>query len=107
MAQISDPQAIAFVNQRVRPTADAMGVLYHTAKELVQEWNAFSESAKIPNDSSPILDGAPADGRNAITGLLATAIITEAMAVVAHYEASANAVLNVITQVAVNEASRF
>jgi hypothetical protein len=104
---IVDPAALSFVNTKIRPTADAMGMLYHTAKELVLEWNALSMSAKIPNDASVIMDGAATDGRNVITGIMATAIVTEAMAVVAHYELAANAVLNQIVQAGVNEGGKF
>lgn len=107
MATINNAQAVAFCNQKVRPMADTMAQSYFTAKAIVSFWNANSLSSVIPNTTDIIVDGAATDGRQILTGQAATAIITEALAIVSHYEASTNAVLNQIQQVAVNGESRF
>jgi peptidoglycan hydrolase-like protein with peptidoglycan-binding domain len=107
MANIVDPAAISFCNTKVRPTADVMLQMYWTAKSIIATWNALTMSGKIPNDASVIVDGAATDGRNIINGIQATAIITQATNFVATFEAGGNAVLNVITQVAVNGGSRI
>src|SRR5579872_360747 len=107
MANITNPLAVAFANNQVRPTADLMSQLYYTAKSIVNYWNANSMSSIIPNTTDVIVDGAATDGRQILTGIAATAIITEAMAVITHYEASTNAVLNQIKQVEVNGGGRF
>lgn len=107
MATTNNPQAISFVNQKARPMADTMAQLYLTSKSIVAFWNANSVSAVVPNDSTVILDGAATDGRQIVTGQAITAIVTEAMAVISHYEASTNAVLNQIEAVAVNGQSKF
>lgn len=107
MANITNTQAVTFCNSQVRVAADLMSQLYFTAKAIVAFWNANGMSAIIPNTTDVIIDGAANDGRQILTGIGATAIITEAMAVIAHYEASTNAVLNQVKQVAVNGGARF
>jgi len=84
-----------------------MHSLYMTAKAIVNYWNANSMSAIIPNTTDVIIDGAATDGRQILTGIAATAIITEAQAVITHYEAAVNAVLNQVNQVQVNGQSKF
>lgn len=109
MANITDQRAISFCNTQVRPIADLMSQLYFTAKSIVAYWNANSMSAIIPNTTDVVVDGGgpTGDGRQTLTGIAATAVITEAMAVITHYEASTNAVLNQISAVKVNGAARF
>lgn len=107
MAVISSPQAVAFCNQQVRPMSDLMSQLYFTAKSIVAYWNANSMSTLIPNTSDTLADGAAVDGRQILTGIVATAIITECNAIIAHYEASTNAVLNQVKACAVNGGAKF
>lgn len=107
MANISNPQAIAFVNQKARVYADARAQSYATAKALVNFWNANTVSAVIPNTTDVILDGAATDGRQIVTAAGITNIVTRAMDEIADYEATSNAKLNTILAVAVNTGSRF
>ena len=107
MPNITDPAAVAFCNQEVRPYADAEAQAYWTAKKLINDWASFSMSAKIPNDASLIVDGSATDGRNAVTGLQITNILNRAQEKVTDYEATSNAKLVTVTQVAVNTQARF
>lgn len=107
MAAITDPTAVKFANEKIRPTADLMGSLYFTAKALVAEWNATGMSAKITNTADNIVDGSATDGRNPMTGAQATAIVTRAQEVIADYEATSNAKLNTVLVPAVNKAAKF
>ena len=75
-APITDPAAIAFANNYIRPMADQDAKHYYRCKEVVGIWNAQSMSTKILNTTDLIVDGSPADGRNQMTGANATAIIT-------------------------------
>ena len=102
MPDITDPEAIAFSNQKIRPTADVLEGVYRTCRNLVDEWNATSMSAKITNTADPIIDGAATDGRTPITGINATAVVTRAIEFVTDYEASSNAKLNTVIIVSVN-----
>lgn len=107
MADISNPQAIAFVNEQARVMADSMAQNYATAKAIVNFWNANNVSAVIPNTVDVILDGAATDGRQIVTGAAITNIVTRAMEVIADYEATSNAKLNTVLNVAVNTGSRI
>lgn len=80
--------AIAFTNTNIRPMADLLYSAYLSAKKLVQEWNAQSISAVIPNDATLIADGSGAtgDGRVQITDAQATAIITRSQELVSWME---------------------
>ena len=102
MAYITNVQAIQFCNEQIRPLANRMAQLYYDAKGVVDEWNANSLSAVIPNTSDVIVDGSATDGRPIITGAKATNIVTRAQEVIADYEASSNAKLNTVLQVAVD-----
>lgn len=102
MADITNPEAVKFCNEKVRVAADKLASAYFLAKEVQAEWFANSMSDVIPNDSSPVVDGSATDGRHPITGADATNIITRLGELITDYEASANAKLNTILGVAVN-----
>ncbi|HLX53422.1 MAG TPA: hypothetical protein VKR58_05760 [Aquella sp.] len=109
MPNITNPTAIAFCDQKVRPMADLMLQEYNTAKSIVNYWNANSMSSIITNDSSIIEDSAATngDGRQVITGAMVTNIITRAIEKITDYEASSDAKLNTVEQVSVNGQARF
>lgn len=107
MANIVDPTAVRFCNEKVRVMADSMAANYLTAKAIVAEWNANTLSNLIPNTSGTVIDGSQTDGRNQITGAMATAIITRAQEIITDYEANSNAKLNTVFSVKVNGQSKF
>ena len=102
MANITDPTAVNFCNTKVRPMADILSKHYWMAKSIVSIWNAQSLSSTILNTTDEIIDGARQDGRAVITGAKATAIITRCNEIITDYEATSNAKLNTVAQVAVN-----
>lgn len=93
---------IQFCNQYVRPFADKRAQAYYAAKSLLTMWNARGGATAIPNDSTAVADGSPADGRPGITGAMVNNIINRASEIVTDYEANSNAKLNTVLQVAVN-----
>ena len=99
---ITNPQAVAFANARIRVGADLLAQLYFEAKRTVHAWNAQSMSAVITNTADVIVDGSETSGRPAITGAQATTIITRLIEFIADYEASSHAKLNTVLQVAPN-----
>lgn len=106
----TNAQAVAFVNNKVRPMATLLYEVYLNAKSLLQQWNSQAVSAVIPNDSVTISDGAAVDGRPPITDAQATNIITRCQDLVNWMEGSTSivagdgskAVLNTVTAVEVN-----
>lgn len=101
-APITDPTAIRFANERIRPMADQLLRAYYQSKLLINDWNAQGMAQRIPNREDLIMDGHDRDGRSPITGAQATNIIVRAMEYVESMEADNNAKLNTLSAVAVN-----
>jgi hypothetical protein len=103
MADITNAEAVAFCNDKIRPVADKLAQAYYDAKIVVDDWTANSMGTLIPNSASDIVvDGSATDGRHVISGADATTIVTRCMEFVADMEANNNAKLNTILSVAVN-----
>jgi hypothetical protein len=88
MSDIVDPQATAFCNERVRPFSDLMRTVYLTSKSISMTWNTSGVNAKLPNDSSLVVDGSATDGRTPITGADVNNIINRANDLIAYFESS-------------------
>lgn len=102
---ITDPNAIAFINQRVRPLADLRAKLYFLSKITAAEFTAKGLSSTITNDSSVVNDGSQlpgGDGRTSITGADVNVLLALTNADVTANEASSNLKLNQTLKVAVN-----
>lgn len=105
MAAITDPNAIAFINTRVRRLADLRAQLYFLGKVAADEFTAKNLSAVITNDSSVVNDGSQAptgDGRTSITGADVNVLLALSNTYLSGMEASANLTLNQTLKVAVN-----
>lgn len=103
MADITNPQAVTFCNEKVRPIADRYAQLYWLAKIFTQEWTAGNLGAIIPNNADVIIDGSASDGRGAITGAMVNGLKTNLDLLITDLQASSNLKLNGLTQVAVHE----
>lgn len=70
MPDITNPQVIRFVNERVRPICDKLFSVWKDSGETIQEYNSGNIGSLI-NDAGAgnnIADGASVDGRNILTG---------------------------------------
>jgi hypothetical protein len=101
MADITNPEAVRFANERLRVAADKLAQAYAFAKLVAAEWNANNLGALFPLADN-VVDGSASDGRHPITGNDATLLMTRLNELVADYEANTNAKLNTILNVAVN-----
>ena len=69
MADIINPQAVRFCNERVRQAADRFAQLYYWCSIVRDEWTAQEMASLIANDSAAeVIDGAQTDGRPIING---------------------------------------
>lgn len=75
MPNVSDPTAIKFCNENIRPVADQIAQLQTTLAVTLAAWSAKGMANLIPNDTSVIEDGSPADGRTSLTGVDINAFI--------------------------------
>jgi hypothetical protein len=103
MAQITNPQAVRFCNERVRVAADALAKLYYLAKAIRNEWDATGMSALIAyNNGDLVVDGAASDGRPPVTGISVNNLVTRLTEFTADMEANSSAKLNTVLAVAVH-----
>lgn len=79
-----------------------MAELYYSAKFVLDEWNARGLVGKVPNTSTPIMDGADRDGRPPIVGSDIHNIMNRASEIVNSFESLNNSKLNTIVRVKVN-----
>lgn len=98
---IDNVEAVKFCNEMLRGKANILAQNYYAAKEIVDQWNSKNLAAIIPNTSDIVIDNSATDGRHQISGADATAIITRCEELIADYEATNNAKLNTVLQVAV------
>jgi hypothetical protein len=103
MALITNPVAVTFCNEKVRPIADRYAQLYWLSKIFITEWNANNLGAIIPNTADTIDDKGDLDGRGLITGAMVNGLKTNLQAVITDLEASSNLKLNGLSVIAVHE----
>ena len=102
MADITDPEAVRFSNERARTLADVATRYYYAAKSFLQEWDATSMGDKITNTADDIIDGAATDGRHVITGANVVGLKNHVAAMITDLEANSNLKLNILLGIEVN-----
>lgn len=104
MANITDPTAIKFSNERARVAADRMLQFYWFCKQLRVFYLANPTLATlIPNDATAvIMDGSDLDGRNRITGADVQLMLTNLNSLINTLEANSSALLNNFAKISVN-----
>lgn len=102
MADVTDPQAVRFCNERVRPAADRFAQLYYWCVSLRDEWTAQDIAGLIPNSTDVVLDGSATDGRPIITGADVHAVKDRVVEFLDNLDADTAAKLNEILAVSVN-----
>lgn len=103
MPDITNPEAVKFCNEKIRPVADRYAQLYWFAKIVLAEWNAGDLSTNVPNTSDVVVDGSATDGRTPITGAQVNGIIANLQLLVNDLEANNELKLNALAQIAVND----
>jgi hypothetical protein len=86
MADITNPEAIRFCDEQVRPLAEKMRALKAEADATMVDWYG-GINAEIPNDASAIDDGRESEGVSRMTGIN----VNSFMAQVAGYQTQLNA----------------
>lgn len=102
MANITDPRAISFSNEKIRIAADKLAQAYTFCKIAVTEYYAENLGA-LYTGGDTIEDGAfNGDGRKVVTGNDALLLITRMSELIDDYEATAGTKLNSVLKYAVN-----
>ncbi len=102
MADITNPEAVRFSNERIRTLADAATRYYYAAVAMLNEWEATGMAAKIPNVADTIVDGSATDGRSPITGTMVNGLKNHVETMVADLQAHTRAKLNILLRIEVN-----
>lgn len=104
MANNTNPVAIAFSDDQLRPLGDKLAQVYFLCKAVTAEWTAKGIGALIPDNADLIADKSvtAGDGRSPISGTDVNALASLVVAFTADMEASANAKLNSVLKIAVN-----
>lgn len=98
---VTDPTAIGFCNEKVRPLANLLAQLYYSGKAIIDEYEARGGTNFIPNDPAEIIeDGADADSRPVINGEDVTRIGLIMTTIIADLKANDNEKLGWIFAVA-------
>jgi hypothetical protein len=63
---ITDPEAIQFVNEYIRPMCENLRFMNARGADWAQKWAQIS--SKFPNDTSAVEDGREAEGISRLTG---------------------------------------
>lgn len=101
MADITDPTAIGFIDEKIRPLADMLARVFYTGKVIIDEYNTRGGSSFIPNDPLAIIkDGAELDSRPVLSGADVVKLGLVMSTLIADWEANANAKLKNIMTVA-------
>lgn len=107
MANITNPEAVAFSNNEIRRMNDMRVALYRTSKQFLADWTAkgmgtvFANAADVVIDGATVLSGT-ADGRHPLTSQDANNAFARASEMVTDFEANTNLKLNQALVIAVN-----
>jgi hypothetical protein len=99
---ITDPNAVAFANTKIRPMADYLAGVFYDAQMVLDQWYATSMGDKFPVDGGDVVDGSDVDGRTPITGNDVQLFMSRLSELVTDYEANTNAKLNTVIKPSVN-----
>lgn len=102
MPDITDPQAVRYCNEVIRPLADKATEYYYKAVAALNEWNANSLGTLITDTADTIIDGSATDGRTPITGAHVNNLVDHVQAMVTDLEANSNLKLNHLLRIEVN-----
>lgn len=100
MSDITDPEAIRFTNEVIRPAADKLSGFYYFAEMVVDQFNAKPDMFDRIIKGDDLKDGADVDGRPPLTGDQLKTIFTILTDFAADFRDSGK--LNTINSAAVN-----
>lgn len=88
MADITDPIAIKFCNEKVRPLAERARALYYLMQDFLTEWNGGTATFFAAADSSPVQDGRDDAGVSRLTAWDVVTFQSKLAAAIAEIETS-------------------
>jgi hypothetical protein len=111
MAFNSNPQAVKFCNERLRPACDAFVVAVRTLREMRAEYVAQGigplVAADTPTANLTIADGSAVDGRAPLLGFDVDNASQQAAAFLAWVDGAGASAVTALTKPAVNTDPKF
>lgn len=92
MADITDAEAIRFVNEYIRPMCETLRYMKARGDDFALKWTQMS--ASFPNDPSPVVDGRDAEGISRLTGADINAVAAVFSTLLGDIDAAAGAAIN-------------
>lgn len=100
---VTNPEAIKFTNERIRPAADKFAASYIAAVAHMAAWEAVK--ALVPNDDTLIEDNRQNEGVSQLTGRDVHTIAAMVKNIKDTLEANSNALRDVVFKVSVQKGS--
>ena len=91
MADITDAEAIKFVNEYIRPMCENIRYMKARGDDFALKWAQLSSD--FPNDTSPVVDGREAEGISRLTGADINAVATVFNTLLGNIDATATSVI--------------
>lgn len=85
MAEINDPEAIAFVNNYIRPIAETLRDLDAVTRDAAAIWTDNDMQAHFTNGPDTVEDGRGAEGVSRLTAADVNALVSEVSEIVAQF----------------------
>lgn len=79
MPSITDPEAIRFINEQIRPLCEEFRLLKAKVNSCVANW-FVGVNAKIPGDDSTVDDGREDQGASRLTGADVVGVMVQLLA---------------------------
>ena len=92
MADITDPEAIKFVNEYIRPMCENIRYMKARGNDFALKWAGLS--GDFPNDTSMLEDGREAEGISRLTGADINAVATVFNTLLGDIDAAAEVAIN-------------
>lgn len=92
MADITDSEAIKFVNEYIRPMCENIRYMKARGDDFALKWAQLSSD--FPNDTSPVVDSRDAEGISRLTGADINAVAAVFNALLGDIDATASAVIS-------------
>ena len=91
MSDITDAEAIKFVNEYIRPMCENIRYMKARGDDFALKWAQVSSD--FPNDSSPVEDGRESEGISRLTGADIQAVAFVFNSLLGNIDATATAVI--------------
>lgn len=107
MADIIDPAARRFANERARVVADAVEECYETLRRYQLDYAAIGGDALFPDTADFVADGSETDGRKRVSSQRVRGLNALASAIMTFLDGGTPSRISQVRAISVNGRARF